>query len=104
MELKVRVTVVSFTMGTSMGAPAAPWKRALCPSPSGDSEMTKRIVPPLAISAIGGLYTLPGVKTSSVSGYDDGGVIGSASSPHALSDMASVAASAARPTTANRNW
>ncbi len=71
------------TMGTSIGAPGVVRsKMALCPSPSGDSVIRKRTVPPTAISAVGGLKMFPGVNTSSVLGYCGPGCV--ESPPHAV--------------------
>lgn len=78
--VKVRSTLVSLTTGMFAGAPPAP-KITLCPRRSGDSLRRKRIVPPRRISALVGEKTLPGVKTSSVSGRAGTGSVGAASPP-----------------------
>ena len=55
--------------------------------------MRKRTVPPRAMSAVGGLKMLPGVKTSSVSGY---------SGPGWIASVPLHAANARHPTMATR--
>lgn len=102
---KVRATVTSFTMGMSVGVPAAvPAKITLWPRPSGDSEMRQRIVPPTRISAVVGEKMLPGVNTSTVSGAVGTGVVVPASPPQAekVAEAASTTPAATAEDHANR--